>query len=239
MPPPADPAAVAGLNLRLEELRARIAAVATGAGRDPKSVALLPVTKGHPVETVRAAVAAGLLELGENYVQECQAKQDEVGRPVRWHLLGHLQRNKLRRAVRLFSVIESLDEADLAGSLSAANPGPEPLPVLLELELTGLPRRTGVPADDAERVAERIAALPGLSLQGLMTVAAPEWPEREFSRCREIAAALERALGRRLPVLSMGMSHDFEAAVAEGSTEVRIGTLLFGPRPQPPSAFGG
>lgn len=231
MPPIAElPATLAA---RLAEVRARIGAAAVRAGRDPLDVTLLPVTKGHPVTTVRAALELGLPELGENYVQECRAKQDGLGRGtgVRWHLLGHLQRNKARRAAELFSLIESVDRAEVAAALGDARDAGAPLPVLLEVELTGLPGRGGVAPGGLAKLGEEVLAIPGLLLRGLMTVAAPERPQAQFSRCRELRGELESALGQPLPVLSMGMSQDFEAAVAEGSTEVRLGTVLFGPRP--------
>ena len=191
---------------------------------------------------MREAVAAGLTDLGENYVQECSRKVALLGpaKDVRWHLIGHLQRNKARRAARLFQVVESVDSAELAGLLAAAVPTPgPPLPVLLEVELTGIPTRTGLTEAGLHPVAEEVAQLSGLRLSGLMTVASPDRPQREFSRCRELRDRLQAELGAKLPILSMGMSSDFEAAILEGSTEVRLGTLLLGPRPQPPSGGAG
>ena len=236
MPPPAD------LGGRLLALRGRIAAAAAVVGRTPSEVQLLAVTKGQPLEVVRAAVAAGLNELGENYVQECGEKAAQLGPAtgVRWHLIGHLQRNKARRAAQLFQMVESVDSAELAAQLAATVPTPgPPLPVLLEVELTGLPTRSGIRERELLPVAEAVARLPQLRLFGLMTVASQERPEREFSRCRELRDRLQGELGTELPVLSMGMSSDFEAAIREGSTEVRIGTLLLGPRPGPPSGNVG
>ena len=232
MPPPAD------LAERLIALRERIATAAARAGRTPDDVQLLAVTKGQPLEAVEEAVAAGLSDLGENYVQECSRKAARLGPAsgVRWHLIGHLQRNKARRAAGLFHLVESVDSAELAGLLAAAVPTPgPPLPVLLEVELTGIPTRTGLGESGLFPVAEVVAQLPGLRLLGLMTVASPERPQQEFSRCRELRDRLRAELGAELPILSMGMSSDFEAAIQEGSTEVRVGTLLLGPRPQPPS----
>jgi pyridoxal phosphate enzyme (YggS family) len=231
VPPPAN------LGERLLALRERIALAATSAGRSPGEVQLLAVTKGQPVEVVREAVAHGLGELGENYLQECSEKAAQLGpaEGVRWHLIGHLQRNKARRAAQLFQMVESVDSVALARLLADAvsSPGP-PLPVLLEVELTGLPTRSGLREGELLSVAEAVARLPALRLRGLMTVASQELPGREFSRCRELRDRIQVELGAELPVLSMGMSSDFEAAIQEGSTEVRIGTLLLGPRPQPP-----
>ena len=232
MPPPAD---LAG---RLLALRERIAAAAAAVGRTASEVQLLAVTKGQPLEVVQAAVAVGLHELGENYVQECgeKAGQLDPAAGVRWHLIGHLQRNKARRAARLFQLVESVDSAELAAHLAAAVPtAGAPLPVLLEVELTGIPTRSGIRERELLSVAEAVARLPQLRLFGLMTVAGQERPERDFSRCRELRDRLEMELGAELPVLSMGMSSDFEAAIREGSTEVRIGTALLGPRVNAPS----
>ena len=236
MPPPAD------LEERLLVLRERIAAAAAAVGRNPSEVQLLAVTKGQPLEVVRAAIAAGLDELGENYVQECGEKAAQLGPAagVRWHLIGHLQRNKARRAAQLFQMAESVDSAELATQLAAAVPtSSAPLPVLLEVELTGIPTRSGLREAELLPVAEAVAGLAQLRLFGLMTVASQERPEREFSRCRELRDRLQVDLGVDLPVLSMGMSSDFEAAIREGSTEVRIGRLLLGPRPSPPSGDVG
>ena len=232
MPPPAD---LAG---RLLALRERIATAAAAVGRNASEVGLLAVTKGQPLEVVRAAVAAGIDELGENYVQECEEKAAQLGQAagVGWHLIGHLQRNKARRAARLFQMVESVDSAELAAQLAAAvPPSGAPLPVLLEGELTGIPTRSGIRERELLSVAEAVARLPQLRLFGLMTVAGQERPERDFSRCRELRDRLEMELGAELPVLSMGMSSDFEAAIREGSTEVRIGTALLGPRVNAPS----
>ncbi|MGC8473262.1 MAG: YggS family pyridoxal phosphate-dependent enzyme, partial [Candidatus Dormibacteria bacterium] len=168
MPPPAD------LQGRLRALRERISAAAERAGRDPAAVLLLAVTKGQPLEVLQEAVGAGLEELGENYVQECWEKASQLGQRagIRWHLIGHLQRNKARRAARLFQMVESLDSAALAAQLAAAVPSPgPPLPVLLEVELTGLATRSGIRERELIRVAEAVAQLPQLRLSGLMTVA--------------------------------------------------------------------
>ncbi|MGH7705218.1 MAG: YggS family pyridoxal phosphate-dependent enzyme [Candidatus Dormibacteria bacterium] len=207
------------------------------AGRGQGVVKLLPVTKGQPQEVVTSAVQLGLQELGENYLQECLRKERELegvaGERVSWHLLGHLQRNKVRRATQLFAVLESVDSLELARLISSARDGAPPLPVLLEVELTGLPGRTGFRAEVLERELEQLLALPGIAVQGLMTVAAPGRPEAAFSTCRELAERLGRQGHRPLPTLSMGMSGDFEQAISEGSTEIRIGSLLFGERSTP------
>jgi hypothetical protein len=196
-------------------------------------VRLLPVTKGHGPEAAQAAVALDLCELGENYVQECAAKQlalSAAGEQIRWHMLGHLQRNKARQAAGLFSVVETVDSLAVAQALSRARGEVAPLPVLCEVELTGIPGRRGYAPEQLRRELTDICALPGLQVRGLMTVAARDEPARCFDACRKLRDELARLSGSELPELSMGMSEDFRAAISEGSTEVRVGRILFGPR---------
>lgn len=203
-------------------------------------MSILPVTKGQPLEQIQGALRAGLTTFGENYVQECAAKQSALaGTSARWKMLGHLQRNKAREAVRLFLAIESLDSNRLARGLAAAAKATPPLPVLMEVDFTGIEGRSGVRESDAAAVANTIRELPQLQLRGLMTVAAPDAPGPCFDACRRLRDRLQAELGIQLPELSMGMSADFEIAVAEGSTEVRLGTALFGPRPRGGSAALG
>ena len=204
--------------------------------RPTGSVQLLPVTKGHPAEMAELATMVGLTRLGENYVQECQEKDRflrATGAPkVSWHLLGHLQRNKVGRAAQLFRSVASVDSLSLAQKLSAARSGQQqPLQVLCEVELTGLPNRTGFQPSQLEADLPQLIELEGIRLEGLMTVAAPQRPQEAFSACRQLVERLRELSGLALPILSMGMSGDFQAAISEGSTEVRIGTLLFGDRP--------
>jgi len=195
----------------------------------------LPVTKGHPAETAELATMVGLTSLGENYVQECQEKDRflrATGAPVvSWHLLGHLQRNKVGRAAQLFHSVASVDSLGLAQKLSAARSGQSPLRVLCEVELTGLPNRTGFQPGQLEAALPQLIGLEGIVLEGMMTVAAPQIAGDAFSACRKLAERMRELSGLALPTLSMGMSGDFQVAIAEGSTEVRIGTLLFGDRP--------
>lgn len=181
------------------------------------------------------AAKAGQASLGENYLQECEAKALALHaldlEPVHWHLLGHLQGNKARRAAERFSVVETVDSLELAQRLSAARAGKARLPVLCEVELTGRPQRSGFAASQLLAEFSQLVELEGIELQGLMTVAAPESPSEAFSAARGILEQLRELSGLPLPTLSMGMSGDFQAAIAEGSTEVRIGSLLFGERP--------
>jgi len=203
--------------------------------RPEGSVALLPVTKGHPPAVAQQATRLGLTTLGENYLQECWAKdgllRESGAGPVHWHLLGHLQRNKAKRAAELFQLVESVDSFEVAQLLSRARLDQTKLPVLCEVELTGLPRRTGFEPDRLQGDFPRLLELEGIEVEGLMTVADPANPRQAFSACRELLERLRELSGRRLPVLSMGMSEDFPAAIAAGSTQVRIGSLLFGVRP--------
>jgi PLP dependent protein len=224
------------LRPRLDEVRGRIEAAAARSGRPAGGVTLIGVSKTVTAETMRAAVAAGLADLGENRVQEAQAKIPVVGRAkVRWHFIGHLQRNKAGRAVELFDRVHSVDDAEVAEALARhAVAAGRTLPVLVEVNVSGEASKFGVGPDALTVLLERVAALPGLALDGLMTVGplveSAEAARPGFARLRELRDEAERRLGRRLPELSMGMSGDFEVAVEEGSTMVRVGGAIFGPR---------
>ncbi len=220
------------LRGRLEALQSRIQEGLQRGGREPGCVRLVAVSKGQPPEAVRAVLALGLRDLGENYLQECAAKAAQLGGELQptWHMLGHLQSNKAVRAAQIFSRVDSLDSLALARRLDRARPGPEPLRALCEVDFTGVPGRTGYRPELLSEELPELLRLPHLRIEGLMTVAAPEGAGAAFAACWELRSDLERRWGEELPVLSMGMSHDFEEAIAHGSTEVRIGTLLFGPR---------
>jgi pyridoxal phosphate enzyme (YggS family) len=222
---------------RLDDVRGRIARAAARSGRTPDAVTLVAVVKTVPPDVVLLGVEAGLADLGENRVQEAEGKIAAVGRSrARWHLIGHLQRNKAGRAVELFDRVHSVDSEALADALSrrAADAG-RVLPVLVEVNVSGETTKFGVAPAEVERLAAHVLGLPGLALDGLMTVGAPVSRAEEarpgFARLRALREAAERATGARLPELSMGMSGDFETAVEEGSTMVRVGTALFGARP--------
>ena len=219
---------------------ARIADAAARAGRDPAEVTLVAVSKTVPAERVRAAVAAGLTVLGENRVQEGAAKASEVGVAV-WHLLGPLQANKARRAVEAFDVLEAVGSVELAVRLhriaGEVRPG-RPLPVLLQVNVAGDPAKSGFDEASVEAALPALAALANLRLDGLMTIGRlvpkPEEARPTFVALRALAArlrALEPGLG---PALSMGMSDDYEVAVEEGATIVRVGRAIFGERSRPP-----
>jgi pyridoxal phosphate enzyme (YggS family) len=193
-------------------------------GGDPDAITIVAVTKGQPVEVCRAAVAAGLAVLGENRVQEALSKMDAVAGAA-WHLIGHLQTNKARHAGR-FAMIQSVDSVRLAETLAAQGAPP----VLLEVNIAREVQKHGVAPEEAVTAAARVAGL--LELRGLMAMGpADRDPGPAFAELRRLRDEAEQRLGRALPTLSMGMSADLEAAVAEGTTMVRIGRALLGPRP--------
>jgi pyridoxal phosphate enzyme (YggS family) len=220
----------------LEHVRERVAAACARVGRDPSSVAILPVSKSVGVERLRIAQAAGLTTFGENRVQEAAAKAAELP-GARWELVGHLQSNKAGRAVELFEVIHSLDSLDLARRLDrvASAAGAAPLAVYLEVNVDRDPAKSGMLAEDMERALPELATLPGLELRGLMTVgrlvATAEQARPTFVTLRALAERMRAGEPSLGPGLSMGMSDDFEVAVEEGATVVRIGRAIFGPRP--------
>jgi pyridoxal phosphate enzyme (YggS family) len=220
---------------RLEAVRARIEAAAAHSNRDPLDVRLIAVSKGMPANRVDEVIAAGVEDIGENRIQEAADKQREVRNPARWHLIGHLQTNKAGRAATLFDFIHSVDSTRVADALSAHRPaGRDPLGVLLEVEMTGLPTRYGVAEPDVEGVVQRLVNVPSLHLVGLMTIAPysedPEDARATFTRLRRLRDHMEHVTGWALPELSMGMSNDFEIAIEEGATMVRIGRAIFGER---------
>jgi PLP dependent protein len=224
------------LEDRLREVRARVARAAAVAGRRAEDVTLVAVTKTHPVEVIEEALAAGLLHIGENKVQEARVKKPLVERGI-WHLIGHLQSNKAKDAAHFFEHIDSIDSIELAREVEkrAAAEGKR-LQVLLEVNVSGEGSKFGVAPGQAAAVATGLNALPHLELHGLMTLAPfvedAEKARPVFARLRELRDRLQGETGLALPTLSMGMSHDFEIAVEEGSTEIRLGTVLFGDRPK-------
>lgn len=216
----------------------QIAAAANRAGRKPEEITLIGVSKTHPAETIQEGFEAGLRHFGENRVQEWEAKRSGiVGLPATWHLIGHLQSNKAAKAAHLFHTIDSVDDFALAQRLDRActeMPSGRRLRVLIEVHLGGEETKSGVSEPGLPELAEKVNGLERLELAGLMCIPPflenPEQVRPYFSRLRELRDQLEGRLRRPLQVLSMGMSHDFEAAILEGATEVRVGTALFGPR---------
>jgi len=216
-------------------VRGRIAAAAARSGREPASVRLVAVTKGTPAKRVDEAIAAGATDVGENRVQEAEDKQPLVTGAARWHLIGHLQTNKAGRAAQLFDVVHSIDSRRVAAALAAHRPaGRDPLTVLVEVELTGLASRYGVAEADVEGLVHELVNVPSMHLMGLMTIAPqvedPEAARPYFERLRRLRDHMQHVSGWALPELSMGMSDDFEVAIEEGATMVRVGRAIFGER---------
>ncbi len=242
--PRRDPSPVARYGVpvdlaeRLESLRQRVRTACDRAGRDPASVELMAVSKNHPPAAVAEVATLGVRLFGENRVQEARAKIPQCPGHLRWHLIGHLQSNKAREAVQCFEMIQSVDSLALAAELQKrAEAAARTLRILIEVNVAGESTKFGY------RPAQLLAELPQLNafrrleIHGLMGLAPyapnPETVRPVFRRCRELAQECEALLGAPLSVLSLGMSGDFEVAIEEGSTLVRIGTALFGDRPRP------
>jgi len=207
---------------RLLSVRERIART----GRNPDDIVIVAVTKGFGADTCKAAIEAGLRVLGENRVHEAKLKMEVVS-GAEWHLIGHLQTNKVRQAAGRFALIHSVDSARLAAELARADPKQE---VLLEVNVAREAQKHGVEPDKALEVITEVSRL--VQLKGLMAMGPSEGdPAPAFRELSQLRDDAEQRLGRRLPVLSMGMSGDFEAAVEAGSTMVRLGQAPFGPRP--------
>jgi pyridoxal phosphate enzyme (YggS family) len=222
--------------LRVQE---RIAAAARKAGRSGDEITLVGVSKTQPAEAIRAAYDSGLRHFGENRVQEWEGKRSALGDlQATWHLVGHLQSNKAVRAAGMFHSVDSVDDFAVAQRLERARDGQSnarKLRVLLEVRVEEEESKSGVRAEEVAALAEKVVALSHVELAGLMCIP-PFLEEAEkvrpyFGRLRELRDSLAREIGHQLPVLSMGMSHDFEVAIEEGATEVRVGTAIFGSRP--------
>ena len=222
----------------LEEVKGRISAACERAGRNPDDVEIVAVTKTHGAEVVEEAWRAGLRIVGENKVQEAAWKRPASVSGPEWHLIGHLQGNKVRHALELFDFMHSVDSAKLADRINFIADGIGARPrILLEINVSGEKSKSGMKPDEAESTIRHIMeACPRVSVEGLMTMAPfsenPEDARPYFRRLRELRDSLEDKLGVGLPRLSMGMSGDYEVAVEEGATWVRLGTVLFGERPK-------
>lgn len=223
----------------VEKVGQRIAVAAERAGRGPDEVRILPITKGHPVSTLRRVAELGFTAIGENRVGEAAAKQADLGRAgLTWHMVGHLQRNKAGRAVRVFDVVESVHSVALGRRLErvAEQAGVERLGVLVQVNASGEQQKSGFDPPELVDAVGELAELHRLSIDGLMTMApltSNEGVLRDtFRTTRELLERCRRDVsGFEGRTLSMGMSNDYEIAVEEGSTEVRLGTVLLGPRP--------
>jgi pyridoxal phosphate enzyme (YggS family) len=221
-----------GIYENLASIRDRIVAAAVRSGRDPSEIRLVSVSKTHSAEVLREAIQAGISVFGENKVKEAEGKIVDLGRDgIEWHLIGHLQSNKARKAVRLFDYIHTVDSVDLAERLERIcfEEGRERLDVLIQVDLAGEETKSGIPEVDLPSLIEYLTSCERLKLVGLMILPPffddPEATRPYFKRLREIRDDL-------LPggELSMGMSHDFEVAIEEGATIVRVGTAIFGER---------
>lgn len=241
------PATDSGLGARLAALRESISAAARAAGRDPQEITLVGISKRQPAHQLVAGVRAGVRELGESFAQEARDKLPEVlaelaraGLPIpRLHFVGRLQTNKARLVAPLFEVVHSIDRAELATELGRrAITAEKTLDGLLQVNVSGEPQKAGVSPEAAADLLEHCEAVSGLRIVGLMGMAAAAAPaERRhaFAHLRELRDTLAARCGHPLPELSMGMTDDYELAIAEGATIIRIGTALFGPRdPQEP-----
>jgi len=222
-------------KLRIEKLRAEMDATARDCGRDPASITLLPVTKTHPAAAVDYVHRAGLSAVGENRVQEAVEKQTQTSAPLRWELIGHLQSNKAKLAARHFARVQTVDSEKLLTALdrAAAETG-KALAVLLQINAGRDPAKFGAEIEDAPALLEAALKQKNLRVEGLMTIAPlsddPAVAERTFSTLREVRDRLSAQFSVALSELSMGMSGDFAIAIRVGSTQIRVGTRLFGER---------
>jgi hypothetical protein len=220
----------------LASIRERIARAAERSGRRTEEITLVAVSKTFPAAAIRAAFEAGLRHFGENRVQEWESKRAELtDLNATWHLIGHLQSNKARRAVHDFHRVDSVDSLSLAQKLdAAAKEEGKRMPILIEVHLGEEVTKSGVAETQLPALAENIAVLQNLDLLGLMSIPPfhedPRLMRLYFQKLRELRESLQSRLGRGLPVLSMGMSHDFAVAIEEGATEVRVGSAIFGDR---------
>jgi pyridoxal phosphate enzyme (YggS family) len=230
------------LQERIAAIRERIAGAAARSGRASGDITLIAVSKTHSAEAIRAAFEMGIRHFGENRVQEWEGKRGALqDLQAEWHLIGHLQSNKAAKAAKFFHSVDSVDDFALAQRLDRARTElgeSRKLRVLIEVRIAPEETKSGVTREGLDPLAEQISALKGVDLQGLMCIPPfldhPEKVRPYFSELRELKENLKLRIGRILPVVSMGMSHDFEVAIEEGATEVRIGTALFGTRALPP-----
>lgn len=216
----------------ISTLRERISAAAQAAQRDPASIGLLAVSKTKPAEALREAYAAGLRDFGENYLQEALGKQLELADlPLCWHFIGPIQSNKTRAIAENFAWVHSVDRLKIAQRLSEQRPAElPPLNICIQVNVSGEASKSGCTPADLPALTEAISALPRLELRGLMAIPEPTDDPAEQNAAFAAVSTLQAQLNLPLDTLSMGMSHDLEAAIAQGATWVRIGTALFGAR---------
>ncbi len=231
------PMARSDIKARLEALDERVASAASKSGRDAAAITVVAVAKTVPAETIEEAIELGVKHVGENRVQEASAKFETIGRKATWHMVGHLQTNKVKRALEIFDVIQSVDSVRLAEAISqrALATGTQ-VEALLEVNTSGEATKYGFKPQELVRSLEQICLLEGLRIRGLMTVGPmvenPEGARGAFVELRRLAegASAERLPNVEMSVLSMGMSGDFEVAIEEGATMIRVGTVIFGAR---------
>ncbi len=214
-------------------IREKVEAACARANRPASDVTIVAVSKTHPASAIAEAAAAGAVDFGENYAQELAGKQAELALPIRWHYIGRLQRNKAKLVAGKVALVHAVDSVELAIELGKR--AAQVQPILLAVNLGGEASKGGVTGETALAIAKDLAAVANVCLDGLMTLPPPsEDPEASrpvFEELRELRARIASELGRPLPVLSMGMSGDYELAIACGATHVRIGTAIFGSRP--------
>ena len=224
------------ISANINKIRQRIAAAAARVNRAPDDIKLLAVTKTVSPAAIMQAVDAGVTMLGENYIQEAKEKVAAIGKSVQWHMIGHLQTNKAKYAIKLFDYIHSVDRIDLARELDKKAPADHKINILIEVNVSGEKTKNGIPADAAINLIKDISQLKNLSLRGLMTMAPysanPEDSRPFFSALRNLRDNIIRTgiTGIHMEELSMGMTDDFEVAIEEGATIVRIGRAIFGER---------
>lgn len=227
------------MNLTLEQnltaLKSEIDAAAAEAGRNPNEITILAVTKTFPAQVIRDSVELGLTQIGESRVQEAEAKFEELGRIARYHLIGHLQSNKVKKAVQLFDVIQSVDSLDLAKEISRrAGEIHRTIKCLVEVNSSGEEQKYGVHPNQALALISEMRVLPNIVVGGIMTVGPltddPSQIADSFELCHDLFKQGKSIIGDRFATLSMGMSSDFALAIKHGSTMIRLGTALFGSR---------
>ncbi|VVM05517.1 hypothetical protein MAMC_00639 [Methylacidimicrobium cyclopophantes] len=223
------------LQERLMAIQQRIAAAARKSGRESSAIRLVAATKSHPPEVLAELFALGIRDVGENRVQEAAAKRQMLGSKGIWHFIGHLQKNKVHAALHLFDWVQSIDSLALAQALSqGATSLGRTISVLIQVNISAEASKFGIPPASAEALTLEVNMLPGLELHGFFTIAPfadnPETSRPVFAGLRMLRDGIQERTGISLPILSMGMSHDYRIAVEEGSTMVRIGTALLGQR---------
>lgn len=223
------------LSARMNEIQEKIAAASAIAGRKPDVITIIAVTKTFPPEIVKEALTMGLTHIGENRIQEAERKVEVVRGKGIFHLIGNLQSNKVKKAVSMFDWIQTIDDFDVAAEISKrAVEQNRSLQVLIEVNSSGEPQKHGAEPDEVLKIAERVMSLPQLTLRGLMTVGPLTDDEsqikRAFAQTNELFESIKQDSGSEIDTLSMGMSDDYELAIREGSTMIRLGSILFGRR---------